>query len=528
MFRPFTLSLSLPLLLGVLSACGGGGGGGGDAGEEPGSGDNATWMTDPPSVTPDPLDPVDVTSPDHVVGSGTPGSVTASALQSALTVGGTIVFDSGGAPVTLLLTSQLYLPPFTTAVIDGGSLVTLDGGEATGLIEKGYLSELTLQNLRFVNARTDESGAAVDTEDWDGRLTVIDCEFENCRTTSAGPDIGGGAIRALGQRHFQVSGCSFLDCAGSNGGALNSLGGQLSVIASTFEDCAAFGTGGGADQGPSGQGGIGGAIYIDGVDQNSDEPELLVDGCSFVSATANDHGGGIFAYLRAGTDSIALFNATTFHGNTVVDPAAAVGTGGAIYVQNGDVTVASCAFLENAAVGNGGAIWMIPDRVSRIATSTFHGNEAGGVGGAIDLGRGRVYLSSLTIAGNHAGLFGGGIRTYPNPNVWVKNSILLHNTATDPGNGHNVSHSLEDGGGNLQWPEFRAGGTQPDTKVTPGVVFADPLLSLPASNGGPTWTMAFGLDSPALDTGENNDRAARDQRGYARVQACDVGAFERQ
>jgi hypothetical protein len=532
MRRRILISPSLPVMLlglAAICACGGGGGGsGGDAGEDPGTGNNDTWMTDPPPVDPDGLDPIDTTVPDHLLGDGTPGGVTEAQLQSALDAGGVIAFDTGGLPATLHLTSRLHVPPFTAVVLDGGSLVTLDGGEVSGILEKGYLSEVTVQRLRFTGARSAESGAAIDTIDWDGRLTVIDCEFENCRTTDAGPDVGGGAIRALGQRHFQLSGCRFVDCAASNGGALNSLGSRLTILDSSFENCTAFGTGGGADQGSSGQGGIGGAIYIDGVDQNSDESTLRIDGCSFISSRANDHGGAVFAYLRAGTQSTALFNACDFHGNAVIDPAAAVGVGGAIYIQNGDVTVASCAFTENEAVGNGGAIWMIPDQVSRIANSTFHANQAGVVGGAIDIGRGTVYLSSLTIAANHAGLFGGGIRTCPAPDVWIKNTILLDNTGTDPWNGHNVSHELRDGGGNMQWPVRRAVGGEDDTKATPSIIFDDPMLGLPAWNGGPTPTMGFGSGSSAADAGTNRDCSRRDQRGYDRVDSCDIGAFEKQ
>jgi hypothetical protein len=43
----------------------------------------------------------DVSSPTAVVGDGTPGSCTATALQQAATGGGTIVFRCGAAPVTL-------------------------------------------------------------------------------------------------------------------------------------------------------------------------------------------------------------------------------------------------------------------------------------------------------------------------------------------------------------------------------------------------------------------------------------------
>ncbi|MEW6071392.1 MAG: right-handed parallel beta-helix repeat-containing protein [Planctomycetota bacterium] len=527
-----TLPIPLALLLLATAiaapACGGGGSGGAGDGGEDDPGDNSTWVQDPPPVDPTPLPDADTAEPDHVVGDGTPAGLTAAALQAALDAGGVIVFDTGGEPATLALGAPLAVPAFGTVVIDGGNLVTLDGGGATAILRKGYRSELTVQNLAFAGARAAESGAAIDTEDWDGRLAIIDCSFTDCRTTAAGPDIGGGAVRALGQRHFQVSGSTFTDCAGSNGGALNSLGCQLTVIASSFTGCTAFGTGGGADQGPTGQGGIGGAIYVDGVDQNADAAVLRIDGCLFRANAANDHAGALFAYTRPGTFSDVLINACTFEGNAVVDPAAAGGTGGAIYTQNGDLMLTSSTFEGNEAVGNGGALWSWSSQVSRIADCTFHGNRAGALGGAMDLSRGIVYLSSLTIAGNDAGLFGGGIHTYPSPQVRIKNSILLANTATDPWNGHNVSRTLLDGDGNLQWPVKRSTGTLDDTPATATVLFVDPLLAAPADNGGPTRTLAQLPGSPARDGGTDTARAARDQRGYERVGAGDAGAFEGQ
>ena len=533
--RSRTLEALLPALLvaGLICtplACGGGGGGGGSGGDggEDDPGDNATWVTNPPAVDPTPLPDVDTSSPDHVVGDGTPGGLSQAALQAAIDAGGTIVFDTGGQAATLTLTSQLYVPVFGEVVLDGGDLVTIDGGGTTRILEKGFLSELTVQNLTFTHARTAESGAAINVEDWDGRLTIIDCVFDDCRTTDAGPDIGGGAVRAVGQRHFQVSGSSFSDCAGANGGALDSLGCQLTILVSTFDRCTAFGTGGGADRGPTGQGGIGGAVYIDGVDQNADLAMLVIDGCAFRDNTANDHAGALFAYTRPGTLSDVRINATTFRDNAVVDPAAAVGLGGAIYAQNADLTLTSCAFEGNETVGSGGALWVFSNQVSRIADCTFHGNRAGALGGAIHISSGTVFLSSLTIAHNDAGLFGGGIHTYPSPAVWLKNSILLHNTATDPWNGHNVTRELADGGANIQWPVQRSTGSQDDTPATATVLFADPLLAAPANNGGPTRTMAWAPGSPAHDGGTDTHCAARDQRGYDRVGVCDVGAFEGQ
>ena len=72
--------------------------------------------------------------------------------------------------------------------------------------------------------------------------------------------------------------CNFINCTGSNGGAVNSLGSELWLLKCKFTNCKATGTGGGAEVGASGQGGIGGAVYIDGISNNSKEAVHIVTG----------------------------------------------------------------------------------------------------------------------------------------------------------------------------------------------------------------------------------------------------------
>jgi hypothetical protein len=45
-------------------------------------------------------------------------------------------------------------------------------------------------------------------------------------------------------------------------------------------------------------------------------------------------------------------------------------------------------------------------------------------------------------------------------------------------------------------------------------------------NGGSTATIALGPGSVAIDAGDNAVCPAVDQRGFLRVSACDVGAYE--
>src|SRR6478736_7737920 len=72
---------------------------------------------------------VDTSAPDHVVGSGTPASCTSAAVVRAVREGGVIIFDCGPDPVTIpMRRTAKVMNESSRVVIDGGGLVTLDGG----------------------------------------------------------------------------------------------------------------------------------------------------------------------------------------------------------------------------------------------------------------------------------------------------------------------------------------------------------------------------------------------------------------
>jgi len=345
------------------------------------------WMSGPapaaspgekPPVVVEPQRPVEIARPDFVVGNGTPASVTLQALQAALDRGGTIVFNTGRRPVALPVTKTLNLPVNTRpTVIDGGGLATLDGLERNQILVKAWKTVLTVQRLKLSGARAAKEGAAIKVENWDGALAVIDCQFDNCKTTEPGPDIGGGAIRALGQKHCLVSGCKFHDCAGSNGGAICSLGSQLTLVNCSFTNCAAFGYGGGLDARPKGKGmgGIGGAVYVDGVSQNGAEPRLYVGQCVFRNNSAGDHGGAVFAFTYRQAKNLSVFHASIFEGNKVTAQRDLyLGFAGAVYTQDSEVYFLNSTFRNNACPKLGAAIFIATDRKARIANCEIAGN----------------------------------------------------------------------------------------------------------------------------------------------------------
>jgi predicted outer membrane repeat protein len=516
--------LVLLIAMAALSACSGkkSSSGGGTASPQ----HAPSWVTDPPSTSTTLLSLVDTSTPTYVIGTGSAASVTAAELQAKISLGGIITFDTGGQDVTLTLSAQLEIPQQKTVVIDGGGHVTLDGNHAVRIIHKQWQSDLTVQRLHFVNGDatsytgtgdTLRSGGAINVDTWDGYLTVIQCTFDSCTAVQTGPDCGGGAIRAPGQRQLRVSDCTFTNCSGSNGGALSSLGSQLTVLGCTFTNNHAVGVG------------SGGAIYVDGVYQNSDAHQLTLDGCTFTGNTGHGHGGAMFAIVYQNTGSLIDITSCTF-ANNVQDSSS--GTAGAIYLQDGDVTIANTTFTGNSTASIAGALRLYDSEVARVVDCTITGNQSASMGGAMDLASSNVYLQSCTIADNSGGWWPGGVLfAQGNPNVWMKNCILANNVVTTittetTYNGWNVAWPVQDGGGNLQWPRQRGSTGVDDTPATTGILFVDPQLQPLGANGGPTQTRAIPDASPAHNGGTDADCPARDQRGLPRVNRCDIGAYE--
>ena len=237
--------------------------------------------------------PEDVTSPDIVIGDGTPESCTAEAFIDAVAQGGVIVFDCGPDPVIITLDepAKVFNDANPDIVIDGGGKVTLSGGGQTRILYMNTCDEnqtwttphcqnqdhprLTVQNITFIdgNSRGEseyDGGGAI----WvrGGRFKVVNCRFFNNICKEEGPDVGGGAIRVFSQyegRPVYVVNTTFggaedFGNTGSNGGAISSIGVSWTIINSLFTHNHAVGNGGNpAEQGTPG-GGSGGAIYNDG------------------------------------------------------------------------------------------------------------------------------------------------------------------------------------------------------------------------------------------------------------------------
>ncbi len=472
-----------------------------------------------------------------VVGDGTSGSCTEAAFAAALAGGGTVTFSCGASPVVIPLTSTKTLTAASTT-IDGGGLVTLDGGNAVRVLSTSYQTSLTVRNLTIRNGRATDYGAAIRCAfqpPGTAALTVENVVFQDNRCTQAGADVGGGAIYVLGGVAV-VRDSTFAGNQGGNGGAIGYLGSsnQSPPNGLAVERCSF--TGNSTLPKAGGNGGHGGAIYVDG----SGGGLIAITDSTFASNGSAGLGGAIHTWFY-GVPSGMTIARTTFRDNATQD------NGGAIFHMNGSLSITQSTFDSNTTVGQGGALWMSDGGGGTPATvtnSTFTGNSATGVrpndgskglGGAIVQNGGTLVLASVTIAYNHADWVGGGIVGGSTSATTLRGSIVANNTADNGGNPWNIqkncSSTLGDGGGNVQWPTLNPFDGN-DRRCALGVTFVEPLLGPLGANGGPTETMALQPLSPVLDSVPGGCPAgfpATDQRGVARPQgaACDPGAYER-
>ncbi len=275
----------------------------------------------------------DVSSPDHVIGTGTPASCTSQALVAAVAEGGVIVFDCGSDPVTIEMaaTAKVFNDQDPDIVIDGGGLVTLSGGADTRILYMNTCDpdqvwttshcqdqdhpRLTVQNLTFV----DGYDAGIEIEDgggaiWSrgGRLKIVNSRFFSNTCSATGPDVG-GAVRVFDQYQDQpvyvvsstFGGGSEFGNVCSNGGALSSIGVSWTIINSLFTHNEAIGYGANPAQAGTPGGGNGGAMAFDGNTFHVQVIDTIIE-----DNHAREGGGGIFFVSNDRTGTLRIEDST--------------------------------------------------------------------------------------------------------------------------------------------------------------------------------------------------------------------------
>lgn len=493
-----------------------------------------------------------------VVGTGTPGSCTEAALTNALSGGGMVTFNCGGVH-TITVTSEKTISADTT--LDGGSSITISGGNSTRIfnVQNGAdvilrnitiangnaggnngggiyverLSTLTVENSTFSN-NTGHNGGGIATNGWGANdtgvaLTISDSAFNNNVATAGaipGGGNGGGGIYLSGGSAATITDSTFTGNQSVNGGAIHLLHANLFLTDVIFTSNVANNTAGG---------GGGGAIYMDGT--KSMAGEVRVTTSTFTGNSTNQLGGAIFSYPE-GTGSFHI-DQSTFDGNISNNR----GMGGAIYHQSASgnelMTVDNSTFVNNRAVAGpvgsasqGGAIWSTLARLE-ITNSTFTNNDAThsqdgamapdnwrrGFGGAIRTSNATTIVNS-TIVNNTAGFVGGALA---GP-ATVRNTIIANNVGNNPWDiQQNCTVVVTNGGNNIQYPQKTTGNGN-DYECFGAQTAVNPVLGTLGDYGGPTQTIPLLDSSPAINAGSSC--SANDQRGFARQGQCDIGAYE--
>lgn len=362
-----------------------------------------------------------------VTSSADNGAGTLRALVSQAVSGDTIIFGTGLAGQTIMLSGG-QLTVTNNLTIDASALaggVAISGNNASRVLLVNSNATLTLRSLTLINGQVSaDSGGGIRNE---GNLTAFNCIFSNNAAlggngvnpgggNNGGPGGGGaglgGAIYSEGAA-LTLGGCTFqgnlaqggTGGAGNNSGGLSNFnggngggpnggsGGDAYDFFSPGGNPGGFGGGGGggsAEIGPFGiedgfnggsggfgGGGGGGAAGDDGVGVNGNA------------------GGGGAAGAFGGAGGAALSFVTGGGGG-------GAGLGGGVFVLGGAVTVTNCSFTGNVAnEGVGGAGF----------SSGGNGANGLGLGGGLFNNSTNLALINNIFSGNQAST--GSPNEYP-------------------------------------------------------------------------------------------------------------------
>ena len=403
----------------------------------------------------------------------------------------------------------------------------------------------------------------------DGTLEVIQSTLQN-NSIEAGVGGGGGHGGAGGH--------------GGNGGWCTVNEDGIHVQAN---DCNAGHGGGGGWGGWGGAGGASGvsqagAIFITGngnveMRQSTFQNNQARAGAGGVGGAGGDAGDG----GDGGSASGGTFHTTSLGGHGGIGGvgglgrmggASGVSQGGAVLVDEAMVKIEQSTLAFNhtssasggagaggGAGGTGGAGGAGLDTTGITGPngppgpSGFGGPTlAGGDGGAIYNGSGKLTLTNSTVSNNQSGAGGNGGGIYNTSGLILNNATLSRNRSGSGGSGGGIWNSSQVEAKNTIIADNPAGGdcvsnvgarfTGEASQDTDGtcphfisVPSADLKLSPLADHGGPTRTHALLSGSTAINVIDPRDCTTiehspltTDQRGVARPQgsACDVGAFE--
>ncbi len=416
-----------------------------------------------------------------------PGNCTTTCtLRDAITAaanGDTITFQGGLASPIILTAGTITIAHNITLQGPGAATLAVDGNHASGIFVVNAGTTVSISGLTLQNSSSVTNSAVTNS----GTLTLTSLTLSSNVLTALSNTQGGGAIYNNGGTLTIISN-SFSGNTALYGGAIFNNAGTITISGSTFFNNGAVET----------------SSYGDGGAIDNYKGSLTVDSSSFAANTKADHGGAI-----NNQDTVTITN-STFIGNL-----AALG----------------------GAIANPGPVPIIPSMT--ISNSTFYGNSAGSGGAIYDL-QSILKMGNSTIVGNSATDFatgysgGGGLNI--SGQTYLGSNLIAHNTAID-------THDADIQGPVTTTLGYNVVGIgEPNNNLTLDqnhdifgwyglVPPVDGLVNPPANNGGATQTTSLQNGSPAIGHGfcawtSVLPVVTTDQRGVARQNSCDAGAYE--
>ena len=226
-------------------------------------------------------------------------------------------------------------------------------------------------------------------------------------------------------------------------------------------------------------------------------------------------GGGLRIENSSAVPVVTLSN-VWFSGN---DTTGIFDSGGAIY-NDGDLTIVD-SLIEGNSAQDGGGVMNIFGGVLSMTNVTLSDNEAtGGDGGGL-FNASTATLLNVTVSGNQAASEGGGLHNYNLGGAVTKinNTLVADNSASSNPDVDGAFVSTT--GDNL----IEVVGTSTGLHGS-DIKGIDPDIGVLSDNGGDTFTHALLIGSAAINAGSTPGAPTVDQRGYTRVGAMDIGAYE--
>lgn len=333
-----------------------------------------------------------------VVGDGTAGSCTEAAFVLAFSTATVVTFDCGVDLVAIPVSNTHQISDDVT--IDGGGLVTLNGGGDVMFFHVAQDARLRLIGLTLADAVMTSVGGSVTVESG-GELTATSVTLRG----SVDNQFGGGIVVNRGTAY--LTDVLILDVFGPiSSGIVNNLGTVTMVDGALLRN----------------QGDVGGAIYNDG-EMTLQGTLLSQNSGAMGGAIYNDAGGtlvarGIDVSTNTARDGGGIYNigALTVEGSTIDTNYSLWGGGG--ITNGGTAHIIETVISNNTSSGEGGGVSnFIDDGFDSlhgqltIDGSQLRMNEAGEGGGVFNFA-GDVSIRDTTLDANQADLRGGGVAHY--------------------------------------------------------------------------------------------------------------------